>query len=272
MNSLVMSTVYKDSHESYEGVTATFINQLATLTVTPSTTAPGLVGGVAMEKQTILTAVKKAVEASPKRKFSQTVDLVINLKELDLKKTDHQVDLFHALPHQAKPKKICGLVGGELFEQAGKVLDKVILNDNFSQFQDKKKAKKLASEFDYFIAQANIMPKVATAFGRVLGPRGKMPNPKSGAVVAPNANLKPLYEKLQRTVRATTKSAPLIQCAIGTEDMNPNDIAENALTVYSSLLQVLPNEKHNIRDIYIKLTMGKPVKVGEKIEVIKEAK
>ena len=116
------------------------------------------------------------------------------------------------------------------------------------------------------------MPKVASAFGRVFGPRGKMPNPKSGAVVPPNANLKPLYEKFQRIVRASTKSAPLIQCPIGTEDMNANDIVENALTVYTSLLQVLPNEKHNIKDIYIKLTMGKPVKVGEKIEVVKETK
>ena len=116
------------------------------------------------------------------------------------------------------------------------------------------------------------MPKVATTFGRVLGPRGKMPNPKSGAVVPPNANLKPLYEKFQRTVKASAKTAPLIQCSIGTEDMNGDDIAENALTVYNSLIQVLPNEKHNIRDIYVKLTMGKPVKVGEKLEVTNETK
>ena len=54
--------------------------------------------------------------------------------------------------------------------------------------------------------------------------------------------------------------------------MNIDDIAENALTVYNSLINVLPNEKHNIRDIYVKLTMGKPVKVGEKLEVTKEAK
>lgn len=226
-----------------------------------------------MDKEQIQAAIAKAKDISGKRNFKQSFDLIINLKGLDVKKQEHQVDTFITLPHvRGKKVKVCALVAAELESQAKNVCDSAILSDNFEKYKDKKEIKKLANSFDFFIAQANIMPKVATAFGRVFGPRGKMPNPKSGAVVAPNANLKPLYEKFQRTVRATTKSAPLIQCAIGTEDMNQNDIAENALTVYSSLLQVLPNEKHNIKDIYIKLTMGKPVKVGEKIEVTKEVK
>lgn len=226
-----------------------------------------------MDKEQIQAAIAKAKDISEKRNFRQSFDLIINLRGLDVKKQEHQVDTFITLPHaRGKKAKVCALVGAELETQAKNVCDSTIMSDNFEKYKDKKEVKKLANSFDFFIAQANIMPKVATAFGRFFGPRGKMPNPKSGAVVAPNANLKPLYEKLQRTVRATTKSAPLIQCAIGTEDMKPNEIAENALTVYSSLLQVLPNEKHNIRDVYIKLTMGKPVKVGEKIEVTKEVK
>ena len=226
-----------------------------------------------MDKEQVQAAIAKAKDISTRRNFMQSFDLIINLKGLDVKKQEHQVDTFITLPHaRGKKVKVCALVAAELETQAKNVCDSAILSDSFDKYKDKKEVKKLANSFDFFIAQANIMPKVATAFGRVFGPRGKMPNPKSGAVVAPNANLKPLYEKLQRTVRATTKSAPLIQCAIGTEDMNINDIAENALTVYSSLLQVLPNEKHNIKDIYVKLTMGKPVKVGEKIEVTKEVK
>ena len=226
-----------------------------------------------MDKEQVQAAIAKAKDISGKRNFRQSFDLIINLKGLDIKKQEHQIDTFITLPHaRGKKAKVCALVGAELESQAKNICDFTIMSDNFDGYKDKKEVKKLANSFEFFIAQVNIMPKVATAFGRVFGPRGKMPNPKSGAVVAPNANLKPLYEKLQRTVRATTKTAPLIQCAVGTEDMNVNDIAENALTVYSSLLQVLPNEKHNIRDIYIKLTMGKPVKVGEKIEVTKEVK
>ena len=224
-----------------------------------------------MDKEQIQAALSKSKDISEKRNFKQSFDLIINLKGLDIKKPEHQIDTFVTLPHsRGKKVKVCALVGPELGEQAKGIFDSVIMSDNFEKYKEKKEVKKIANSFDFFIAQANIMPKVATVFGRVLGPRGKMPNPKSGSVVPPNANLKPLYEKLQRTVRATTKSAPLIQCGIGSEDMSNNEVAENALTVYSSLLQVLPNEKHNIRDIYIKLTMGKLIKVGEKLEVTKE--
>ncbi len=226
-----------------------------------------------MDKEQIQSALAKTKDISKQRNFKQTYDLIINLKGLDPKKQEHQIDLFVTLPHSRGRKvKVCALVGAELEEQAKNVCDSVIMSDSFDRHKDKKELKKIANGFDFFIAQANIMPKVATAFGRVFGPRGKMPNPKSGCVVPPNANLKPLYEKLQRTVRTSVKSAPLIQCAIGSEDMNPDDIAENALTIYSSLLHALPNEKHNIREIYVKLTMGKPVKVGEKLEVAKEVK
>lgn len=226
-----------------------------------------------MDKEQIQSAISKAKDTSEKRNFRQSFDLIINLKGLDLKKQEHQIDTFVTLPHaRGKKVRVCALVGAELETQAKGIFDSVISSDNFDKYRDKKEVRKVANSFDFFVAQANMMPKVATTFGRVLGPRGKMPNPKSGAVVPPNANLKPLYEKFQRTVKASAKSAPLIQCPIGTEDMSVEDIAENALTVYNSLIQLLPNEKHNIRDIYVKLTMGKPIKVGEKIEVVKESK
>lgn len=226
-----------------------------------------------MDKEQIQAAIAKAKDISEKRNFKQSYDLIINLKGIDLKKPEHQIDTFITLPHaRGKKVKVCVLAGPELAEQAKEVCDSVILSDTFERYKDKKEIKKIANNFDFFIAQANIMPKVATVFGRVFGPRGKMPNPKSGCIVAPNSNLKPLYEKLQKTIRINAKNAPLIQCAIGTEDMKVSEVVENGLSVYNSLLHVLPNEKHNVKDIYVKLTMGKPVKAGEKIEVTKEAK
>ncbi len=226
-----------------------------------------------MEKEQIQAALAKAKDISEKRNFKQTYDLIINLKDLDFKKQEHQIDLFVTLPHsRGKKVKICALVAAELSEQAKSTCDFAIMSDEFEKHNDKKVLRKIANSYDFFIAQANIMPKIATVFGRVFGPRGKMPNPKSGCIVPPNANLKPLYEKLQRTVRATAKTAPLIQCPIGSEDMKSEDIVENALAVYNAVLHALPNEKHNIKDAYIKLTMGRPVKVGETLKIEKETK
>jgi large subunit ribosomal protein L1 len=226
-----------------------------------------------MHKDELQSALQKSKDISEKRNFKQTFDLIINLKGLDLKKQEHQINSFVTLPHpRGKKIKICAFVGAELSEQAKQVCDLAINSEDFRKYGDKKNIKKLASSYDFFIAQANIMPKVATSFGRVFGPRGKMPNPKSGGVVPPNANLKPLYEKFQRTIRVTNKTSPVIQCAIGTEEMKLSDVLDNGLAVYNTLIHALPNEIHNIKDIYVKLTMSKPVKVGEKLEVTKEAK
>jgi large subunit ribosomal protein L1 len=226
-----------------------------------------------MNKEEILSALAQAKDISDKRNFKQTFDLIINLKGVDMKKTDQQVSTYVTFSHsKGKKAKICALVGPELEEHAKKTCDGTITASSFDKYTDKKEIKKLASQYDFFIAQANIMPRVATAFGRVLGPRGKMPNPKAGCVVPPNANLKPLYDRLQRTVKAMTRTSPLIQCGIGSEDMKLDDIAENALTFYNAVVHLLPNEKHNVKDVYVKLTMGKPVMVGEKLVVKKETK
>ena len=221
-----------------------------------------------MNKEQFVQAIEKSKELSSKRNFKQTFDLIINLKGIDLKKPEHQVDVFVTLPHtKGKKTKVCALIGPELQNPAKDAVDHVILYDNFEKFREKKDIKKIANEYDYFIGQGNIMPKIATVFGRVFGPRGKMPNPKSGCIVPPNtSNLKPLYDKLQRTVRAKIRAAPIIQAPIGTEDMKTNEVAENAMTVFNAVLQALPNEKHNIKGMYIKLTMSPPVRVGEKLE------
>ena len=160
-----------------------------------------------MEKKQVEEALKKVRAESKKRNFTQTIDLIINLKNLNLKKTEHQQDFFLQLKHPIGRKmKICALIGPELKDGATGIVDTIILADDFDKYaKDMKLTKKLASEHDYFIGQANIMPKIATAFGRVLGSRGKMPNPKVGGVVPPNANLKPLCEKLQKTMLNTTK-------------------------------------------------------------------
>lgn len=221
-----------------------------------------------MEKNEILEALKEVNANSPKRKFKQSYDLIATFKGLDLKKPDNQVDVFVQLHYpKGKKVKVCGLVGPELKDAASEACDFVIAADDFDKYaKDKKATKKLGRDYDFFIAQANIMPKVAQAFGRILGPKGKMPNPKAGCVVPPNANLKPLIEKLQKTVRVSVKLGPVFQCRIGSEDSKDEELADTMMTIYNALIHALPNEQHNIKNIMIKKTMGPPTKIGKKTQ------
>ena len=215
-----------------------------------------------MDDKKIIDALQKLKAESKQRKFKQRIDLIVNLKHLNLKKADDQVDFYVQLPHSAgKKKSICALVGPELFDEA-KVCDEVIRFDDFAKYQkDKKLVKALAEKHDYFIAQADIMAKVAQFFGRVLGPRGKMPNPKAGCVVPPKGSLKPVYEKLQLTQRVFAKTQLVVQAAVGTEDMDEGNVVENVMTFYDQLIHHLPLEKNNIRSVYLKMTMSKSEKL-----------
>jgi len=216
-----------------------------------------------MDKELIAATLKKVKENSPKRNFKQSIDLIINLKGLDLKKTEHNINMFVTLQHgTGKKVSVCALVGTELESKAKEVCEETILSDKFDVFK-KAEVKKLANKYDFFIAQASLMPKVATVFGRYLGPRGKMPNPKIGSILPPNANVKPLYEKLVRTVNLLTKNEPTIKCRVGQEDTIDDEVIDNVLTVYNSVIPKLPNEKQNVKSIILKLTMGPAFVVGK---------
>jgi large subunit ribosomal protein L1 len=204
-----------------------------------------------------------AVKSKARRKFTERIDLIVNLKDVDLKKPENHVDFFIALPSApGKIRKIAALVDVELLDEAKAHADLVIPHDRFGEYsKNPAQMKKLASEYDFFIAQANIMKDIAANFGRTLGSRGKMPNPKGGMVVPPKAALGPLVERLRRTLHVRIKAAPVFQAGVGSMDQDSQEIAKNISVLYKQILQGLPNEETNVRSVYVKSTMGEPVKV-----------
>jgi len=212
-----------------------------------------------MDKEQVKKAITE-LKSQPERKFSQSYDLIINLKNLVVKSSP--VDLFVTLHYpKGKEVKIAGFVGNQLSEQSNKHFDLTISEADFVKYADKKQLKQLADSYDYFVAQANLMPKVAQAFGKVLGIKGKMPNPKLGCVVPPNANLGTLKNKLQKTVRLQAKKATNLQCLVGKQSQPDAEIIDNVITVYQAVLKALPNEEQNIKNAQLKLTMSKPIKI-----------
>ncbi|MEM4755743.1 MAG: 50S ribosomal protein L1 [Candidatus Woesearchaeota archaeon] len=217
-----------------------------------------------MEKQDIIVVLQKLVADSKKRNFIQSIDLTINLKNLNLKKPEEQIDLFQTLPFTVgKKRTVCAIVGPELYEDAKKVCDFVIHSDDLDKYKENvRNAKNLARKYDFFIAQANLMTKVAAVFGKTLGPKGKMPNPKIGAVVPPKTNLTALVDKFQKTVRLLAKTSPLVHVMVGRENQPLDEVAENIRQIYENLIHHLPKERHNIKSVQVKLTMGKPYKLA----------
>lgn len=199
-----------------------------------------------------LKAVRTDADADP-RKFKQTVELIINLKDYDIKK--NSMNLFVTLPHKIKEKKIAGFL-----EKKSNVVD-TITKLEFDEFKEKNKLKKLVKEYDFFIANAKLMPAVATTFGRVLGPASKMPSPQLGVVMnEEEATIKALLQKIESVTRVRTKE-PSIKLAIGKQNDKDEDLADNALMIYNEVFKNLPKQRENLRNILVKYTMTKPVKV-----------
>jgi len=206
-----------------------------------------------MDLKTDLKKALAELRKEKQRKFDQTVDLIINLQKFDVKKSN--INLFASVPHKIKDKKIGG------FLEAKNKNVPAITPEEFKKYSDKKLLKKLISKYDYFIAQASLMPKVAATFGRVLGPTGKMPSPQMGILM--NVDDKAIAElktKINNSVKLKVKEA-CVKLAIGKQSMKDEDIIENALGVYNALLKSLPRNLENIRNIEIKFTMSKPQKI-----------
>ena len=183
-----------------------------------------------MNKELFQKTIKQVKETSPKRKFTQTIDLIINLKILNLKNPNENLDLFVTLPNPLKRKhKICAIVDKEL-ASASKFFDKTIQQEELAGLRkNPKEIKKLSRQYDWFIAQANLMAEVATVFGKILGPRGKMPNPKAGCVITPTSNLEQVKEKLDKTVQVKTKKELIVKIPVGKEDQDDSKILENMM-------------------------------------------
>ncbi|MAG07382.1 hypothetical protein CMI46_01035 [Candidatus Pacearchaeota archaeon] len=202
-----------------------------------------------MKVENAISEIRKGKE----RKFDESIELIVNLKKFDMKKT--QINIFASIPHKIKDKKICGFI-----EVKNNIID-TIPKSQFPVYKDKKKVKKLVNKYDFFIASPGNMPGVASTFGRVLGPAGKMPSPKMGIVMQETEKeIKDLVEKINHVVRIQSKE-PSIKISIGKLSMGEKEISENVKSVYQSILNELPLRKDNVKSVMIKSTMGKPVKV-----------
>jgi large subunit ribosomal protein L1 len=209
--------------------------------------------------KTIENAVRKAISEAPERRFNESVDLAINLHNIDMSLPANRVDEEIILPNgRGRSAKIAVFASGEtaLLAQRAEA-DLVISPDELNELgDDKKRARKIADEYTYFIAETSLMPTIGKKLGPILGKRGKMPMP-----LPPNVDITPIIKRQRNLVRLRSRDRLTFHMAVGSKDMDVQMIAENVEAVTTKLEQTLKDGKQNLKSVYVKTTMGPAVKV-----------
>jgi len=203
-------------------------------------------------------AITEALEKAPPRKFPESVELSVNLKDLDLSVPKNRLEDDIPLPHgRGANVKVAVFGSPELLQKVRGVADRVMTGPELEELaKDAKAAKRLASDIDFFLAEAPLMPTIGKRLGVVLGPRGKMPRP-----VPPGTDPTNLVNALKRSVRVRTKSNRTFHAAIGTRTMPPEQLAQNADAVLQRLIGKLERGRTNIESVYVKTTMGPAIRI-----------
>ena len=209
--------------------------------------------------QVIEEAVKKVLEESKPRNFTQSIDVVITINDLDVNKPENRLDEEVLLPNgRGKDVKVAVIAEGELAFQAENAgADIVIDKERLEELgKNRAEAKKVANNYDFFVAQTDLMPTVGRFLGPVLGPRKKMPKP-----IPATANPEVILGRLRSTVKVRVKDQPIIQSIVGSEDMTEAQIAENVDAILDVLDRKLEKGQKQIKAMYIKTTMGPVTRV-----------
>jgi large subunit ribosomal protein L1 len=203
-------------------------------------------------------AITEALEKAPERKFPESVELSVNLKDLDLSVPKNRLEDDIPLPNgRGSAVKVAVFGSPELLQKIRGVADRVMTGPELEELaKDPKAAKLLASDIDFFLAEAPLMPTIGKRLGVVLGPRGKMPRP-----VPPGTDPTNLVNALKRSVRIRTKSNRTFHAAIGTRAMPAEQLAQNADAVLQRLIGKLERGRTNIESVYVKTTMGPAVRI-----------
>ena len=214
---------------------------------------------MSLNQKALLKAITEAKEKSKKRKFTQSIELILSLRNLDIKSAQGRIDETVELPHVPdEQNKIFFAASGELALKAKKAkVDFIIDRIELERIAGKKKElRKLANNYDYFIAEVSLMPLVARVLGPALGPRGKRPVP-----VPPTADVKEIIAKHRKAITIRARNQPIVQCRIGTESMKAEAVVENIQTVIRTVERKLKNGIKDIKEAYVKTSMGSPVKI-----------
>ncbi|MFN3654423.1 MAG: 50S ribosomal protein L1 [Candidatus Nitrosotenuis sp.] len=206
--------------------------------------------------------VTEAKSTDKERKFKQSVELYIILKDIDVKKGFAFNDTIQLPKRLSTPTTVCVMAGGDMGLKAKSAnADRVVNADEINAIAaNKRQARKFINNYDFFLADTQLMTTVGKVLGQLLGPRGKMPVP-----VPFNAPIESFLDRFRSSIRVKVKNSLSISCKIGDESMSDSDLAVNAHAVLATVEKKLPSGDRNIRRVMIKTSMGKPIKEVQQV-------
>ena len=199
--------------------------------------------------------VKKAANSN----FDESVDLAVRLG-VDPKKANQMVRGVVTLPNgTGKDVKVLALITADKVEEAKKAGA-----DYFGLEEYIEKIKSGWTEIDVIITMPSIMGKLGP-LGRVLGPRGLMPNPKSGTVT--NEIAKSISEIKAGKIDFKVDKSGIVHAPVGKVSFDVKKIAGNANELIQTLLKLKPSSSKGVylKSITISSTMGPGVSIDTKI-------
>ena len=206
--------------------------------------------------------MKQVKTATKERKFKQSIELIINFKDIDVKK-GFALNEIVQLPKTSSPATVCVIATGDMSQKAKEAkADSVIGTEELDKFAtNKRESRKFINKYDFFLADTKVMPLVGKTLGQLLGPRGKMPTP-----VPFDASIEAFLERFRTCIKVRTRASLSIASKIGDVSMEDSDLAINAHAVLTAIEKKLPNGEKNMKKILIKTTMGKPIKQAQEVK------
>ena len=216
------------------------------------------------------SVIKKDGFKDKVRKFDETIDFIINLKDINLNDPKQRIDKEILLPNNIltgdKPN-VCVIASDEILMEAKNLgLDTIDSDGLISLNNEEKKAKKkFVKKYDFFIVEDKMMPNVARYLARFLGPLGKMPKPfPSGYGIISNPDdLQVAIDRYLKIIRIQLKKQLIIQVKIGKKSMEKEQVFENMKAIVDYIADQMPHKYNNIKSMFLKTTMGHPIKIDE---------
>jgi large subunit ribosomal protein L1 len=203
--------------------------------------------------------IKQARDSLDKRGFTQSAELTLILKDIDVKR-GFSLNEVISLPHKLNNgSAICLIGSGDLAMRARKVgIPTVLEPQELDRLgTNKREARKLVRKHDFFLSDTSLMPSVGRSIGQFLGPKGKMPTP-----LPYGAPLESIVNRFQTSIRLRVKNQLSVSARVGDENMDDSSLANNAIAVVSALEKKLPQGDKNIHGAVFKFTMSRPAKTG----------